>query len=159
GLMLHFTTPYLTLQVTYTDPALKGAEALDAEVDSETSQLGMPTALGPRKFQTERMRLFSFSQFLSTRLFNLHFWSRPATVTALFALILIASLLLYLRVPPPLPTASDLLSGSAMAEQAVSADAHTVLHRTINLEEKNARGELIAKHKLDVWQSAERGIT
>ena len=159
-LTLHFTTPFLTLHVTYTDPALKGATALEAEVASENSA-GLPLAVQPvrRKLQTERKRFSTLIKFLRTRSFGSQFWLRPATLTALFALLLIASLLLYLRAPTPLPTASDLLSRAAIAEQALSTQTDTVLHRTINLEEKNARGELIAKHKLEVWQSAERGVT
>src|SRR5258708_23407218 len=85
---------------------------------------------------------------------------RPGTVTALVALILIGFLLLlYVRHPGPVMTADCVLRRSAQAEELASAQPNTVLHRTLNLEEKNAKGELIARSKIEIWQSAGRGIT
>src|SRR5574341_668850 len=204
GLTLQFTSPFLTLHVTYTDPALKGAETLEPEVLSDTPVLPSPAesqrrrvkvsepravatgssaspAESPRgrvKDQTKQTRLSSLVQRLRARLFTLRFWLRPATVTALFALALIVSLLLYLRAPAPLPTASDLLSRSMVAEQAAAHQTNTVLHRTISLEVSVAGADrgpragsprggedatglprLLERRRIEIWQSADRGIT
>src|SRR5262249_9152526 len=43
--------------------------------------------------------------------------------------------------------------------EAIAAHTDQVLHRTINLEEKSSVGVLLARRKIEVWQSAEKGIT
>ena len=103
---------------------------------------------------------------------------KPGTVTALIALMLIASLLMWKnRGPAPAPIASELLRQSTAAEEAVFARTDTVLHRTINLEERQIdcglriadcrfstavsppTGKLIARQRIEVWHSAAKGIT
>ncbi len=81
-------------------------------------------------------------------------------MTALLAIVVVTVVLLVnLRrsSAPPLLAAS-LLQQSAVSEEAI-ARSDQVIHRTINLEERKASGELIARHQLEVWRSAEKGIT
>lgn len=161
GLTLHFTSPFFTLNVSYSDPALRNADAIEPEGATEGSLVVPPKGLPsrPAKFALRRRRLSAFIQSLRARLFTSRLWVTPVTVTALFAAILVASLLLYLRAPAPVVTAADLLRRATDAEELAAVQPETVLHRTISIEEKNARGELIARHKVEIWHSAERGIT
>jgi hypothetical protein len=93
---------------------------------------------------------------------DLGLFSRPSTITALFALILIAAVLLSLRVPTRPLSAADLLQRSAAAEESVATRANQVVHRTINLEERMsepgaiATGSLIARRKIELWESGEQ---
>jgi hypothetical protein len=65
-----------------------------------------------------------------------------------------------LRRPPALlRAASLLLTQSVTAEQAIATRTDQIIHRTISLEEKKVTGEPISRHSIDVWESAERGIT
>jgi hypothetical protein len=82
--------------------------------------------------------------------------------------MLIAGLLIWKnRGPAPAPVASELLRQSTAAEEAVFARTDTVLHRTINLEERRVEpapgltnsGDLIARRRIEVWHSAAKGIT
>jgi hypothetical protein len=89
------------------------------------------------------------------------FWLRPGAITAVVALVLIATLLLtQLHVNPPTLTATDLLRQASEAEKTVAARTDAILHRMITVEEYNAGGgALIARHRIEVWHSAEKGIT
>jgi RNA polymerase sigma factor (sigma-70 family) len=84
---------------------------------------------------------------------------RAGAVTALFGLILIAVLMIIYRQPSkPTISAADLLQRAAASEDALASNRDQVLHRTINLEEKSA-GKLTASQRIEVWHSAEKGIT
>jgi RNA polymerase sigma factor (sigma-70 family) len=87
------------------------------------------------------------------------FWLRPGTVTAAFAVILIAALIAT-RLPARRVTPAELLGKSAKAEEAIAQDKDRVQHRVIDLEERRGSGgELISRRRIEVWQSAARGIT
>lgn len=86
------------------------------------------------------------------------FWLRPATVTGLFALILMGTLaVLYWRVPTSSLTVAELLQRATVIENADASRVDQILHRTISLEEKSITGELIKQQKVEVWQNAEKG--
>src|ERR1051325_5034056 len=170
ALTLHFTSPFPTLHVTYNDPALASmAEVLvpDDEVEDYV-----------KTSEDEYRQQGATQEHPITRLMNgvRHRWSdidglllrwrwgsdlllRPAVVTALVALVLATSLLLYFRSPTPVVTAVELLNRSVMAEVASAAQRDVVLHRTISLDEKNDRGELISRRKIEIWHSADRELT
>jgi hypothetical protein len=88
-------------------------------------------------------------------------WLRPSAVTAIVAVIVMGAFL-FLRTRGPVAplSASDLLHRSAVTEEEVAARTDQVLHRTINFEERatDSSSQLIARRKIEVWQSAERGI-
>ncbi|MFN2533554.1 MAG: hypothetical protein ABR555_19915, partial [Pyrinomonadaceae bacterium] len=48
---------------------------------------------------------------------------------------------------------------SALVEDAIASDYSRVTHRTINLEEKNAIGNVISRLRIELWQSPEKGVT
>jgi RNA polymerase sigma factor (sigma-70 family) len=162
-LTLYFTEPFMTLRVAYHDPALKSeADALEFEAfaSSEDSVPFSGQQTKASKTENTLKRISGLIHSLRARLLTGRFWLRPGAVTALAALILIGCLLLlYVRHPGPVMTADSVLRRSAAAEELAAALPNTVLHRTLNLEEKNAKGELIARSKIEIWQSAGRGIT
>ena len=164
---LLFSNPFPTLHVTYHDPAL----AVEAAVDGEVTEAGdIVTSQTPQQKRINRLRLSSpikkldkpissFVKALRERFLNLHFWLKPATITAMIAVGLIAAvILLELRQPAPPLTAADLLQRSTQAEEAIAAMPDTVLHRTLQLEERSSSGDLIARRRIESWQSGERGV-
>lgn len=165
---LLFSNPFPTLHVTYHDPAL----AVEPVTSSETSEPGdIAAAPTPHEKRIKRLRLSSpiksfdkplslLAMALRSRFLSAHFWLRPGMITAVVALLLVAAtLFVYLRQPAPVVTAADLLQRSALAEEALAANRNQVLHRTINLEERRAGGEVIARRRIEVWQSAANGIS
>jgi RNA polymerase sigma factor (sigma-70 family) len=158
-LSLHFTSPLMTFHVAYHDPALRSeAEALETEVEC----LSLPSfdqqpITSRSEFAVER--LSNVIRSLRARLFTSALWLKPEIVTAVVVLILLAALLLYLRTPTPSVTAADLLRHSVASEQLSAAQPDTIVHRTINVEEKNGRGEVITRSKVEIWQSAGQKIT
>ncbi len=137
-------------------------EGLDEKVQGSRFKKQERLAEATRLWRRLRRRRFDFALLL-----------KPGTLTALIALMLIASLLIWkTRGPAPAPIASDLLRQSSEADEAFFARTDTVIHRTINLEERNVRQtsslsnagepnprELIARRRIEVWHSAEKGIT
>ncbi len=185
---LNFGGPWPALHVVYTDPTfnIEGQSeeiktgSIEAEVqirgshptlmEGATGELQSPTFQGPRS-PDDRFNLLRTVWALAIGLarraktiarwpLNIGVLTRPGTVTLVIAFVLIAALmLLQLRRSAPPLSAADLLQRSSAAEDAIAARTDTVLHRTINLEEKSSDGALIAKRKIEVWASAERGIT
>ncbi|HEX8138836.1 MAG TPA: RNA polymerase sigma factor [Pyrinomonadaceae bacterium] len=162
---LSFSNPWPTLQVTYRDPLLKTESAAQPVAAEESVALPETAPLissAPEAGGRERApRASSFLKIL-VRLwrsfFNPSFWLRPATITAVVSVILIAALLVA-RLHFTAVSAAELLRRSAVAEQAMAADPSVVLHRTINLEERRSQGgDLISRRRIEVWQSAARGL-
>ena len=162
-LKLIFDSPWPTVHVLYQDPNFIDAESAAATLESEAppeiaGTESEPPKVIPRPWRRLRMWVRSLLPAFDWKLFT-----KPATVTALFALILVAAILaLYWRTGtnvPTIPTATDLLNRSAQVEESSAARTDQVLHRTINLEEKDANGKVLLRRRVEVWQSAERGIT
>jgi DNA-directed RNA polymerase specialized sigma24 family protein len=159
-LSLVFKNPWPTIHVAYRDPMLDDglSSATFEEADSEatTDLFAVPTAAVVPSHSPRRTR-FDFS-----RLSGWSFWTRPATVTAMVLLLgAVVALVLYLtKQDSPALTAKGLLARSAAAENAVAADKSIVIHRVVNLEERRSQGgELVNRRKLDIWQSAGKGLT
>lgn len=153
-LTLRFRSPWPTVHVLYADPSLKASRAIDVytEIDAVT----------PSQSEPERMK--KTRKFFPVRLLryaaNGRFWMRPATVTTLFAFLLITVFLfVQLRQAPPNQlTATALLDQSAIADEAIAARTDTVIHRTVNLEERKVGGKVVSR-RIEIWQSAASGIT
>jgi len=175
GLKLEFRSPWPTLQVAYHDPTYKEVQEL---LDSSTSEeAALPLVLnsaidnGP---MFESGRDVGLMTRLRLALFGRGLFLRPATITAILALLFISAFLLsrWHANRPPL-TAVDLLQQAAVAEQTAAARTDTVLHRMITVEEykvgqavslsseasQSTSGELIARHRVEVWHGGEKGIT
>jgi RNA polymerase sigma factor (sigma-70 family) len=160
---LTFDSPWPTLHVTYLDPSFKAdtvstvqeAEPYGHELNS------LPTVWNESQEPERRPRFFDQIKQRLGPLFDARMWFRPVTITALFALMLIASLALwYWRTSKSAPVfAADLLARAATAEEMATAQKDTVVHRTISFDEKTGTGATMTRSRIEIWQSAERGIT
>lgn len=164
---LLFNNPFPTLHVSYHDPALATAPAIQAEEVEVHEPPIAPDAdirVKPGRIRPTIKKLGhqipALVEALHARLLNARFWLRPGTVTALVALLLIAVVMFVeFRRTTPVVSAAELLERSSLAEDALASDRNQVLHRTISLEERNTSGDLIAHRRIEVWQSAEREIS
>jgi RNA polymerase sigma factor (sigma-70 family) len=98
----------------------------------------------------------------SQRVFQPSFWLRPATITAVFAVFLVIVFAMLWRSNPAVPvTAADLLQRATQAEEMAMSRPDTVIHRTFQLEERrdSIEGEVLAVQRVELWQSAAKGIT
>jgi RNA polymerase sigma factor (sigma-70 family) len=156
-LSLDFSAESPSLEVLYRDPALAVEPVVDAEdaftADSTSDELreSKPLLLPDLKPGPAAL----WKRFLDWK-----FLLRPAPVTAFIALMLVAALIIgrfgsFKTVNP----GAEILQRAALAEGAIESRAGQALHRTINLDEKKPTGELLARRRVEVWQSADRGIT
>ncbi len=160
-LILSFRGPWPTLHTIYHDPLLKAERETDSDLEQELS-ISEPAL--PHSQEKERKgwwRTFVTGTLAKLRqtLGRGAFWLRPGAVTGVVALtLMVAALFLYMRVRPPVVTAADLLQRSNQAEEAIASRPDTVLHRTLQLEERSSSGDLIARNRVEIWESAGRGV-
>jgi RNA polymerase sigma factor (sigma-70 family) len=171
---LNFSGSFPALQVTYQDPSL----ALDAIEITETPSAasesvlsavadGTVTTSNEEVAEVAESKAYPLSKEGWTTLrrtgwlsrFDLRSWLQPARVTAAFAVLLIAALVFIKFGPVATVSAAELLTRSAAAEDARLANRDRVLHRTLDFVESDANGQIRSRKKIDVWQSAEKGIT
>ncbi len=160
-LTLSFRGPWPTLHTIYNDPVFKAERESESEPEPEVT-VAEPQLPRAKKNQGKG----SQTDILTTAVTRLRrvlgqrsFWLRPGVVTAIVVLILtVAVLSLYRRMQPPALTAANLLQRSTQAEETIASRPDTVLHRSLQLEERSSSGDLIARNRVDVWQSTERGV-
>jgi RNA polymerase sigma factor (sigma-70 family) len=163
-LLLSFRGPWPTLNVSYHDPTFEAVESYverpESEMLAESAADQVATLPSVKPYEAAWSRSRAWLRLLRGRL-DWRLFVRPGAVTAVFALLLIAVIVfVQLRHAPPLITsAADLLQRSTTAEEAIAARTDQVLHRTLRLEEKSPTGQLIASRRIEVWHSAEKGIT
>jgi len=163
-LELNFDNPWPTVNLLYRDPLLRQFEAstLESEADGRLREgkAGREEEINGGLFSVIWSGLRRHWTHTRRWVLNIGSFSKPATVTAVFAVLLIA-VLIFLQFNPPATTllAADLLQQAAAFEVATAASGDQVIHRAINLEERKANGELVARRKVEVWQSAARGVT
>src|SRR5205814_2481484 len=90
-----------------------------------------------RKTQKEKQSraIQLFIERMKQWLLSLRFMLRPELITVVLSLILIAALLL-VRMPVPVVSASELLRRSTTADEVSAGEPGTVIHRTVNIEER-----------------------
>jgi RNA polymerase sigma factor (sigma-70 family) len=162
---LSFGHPWPTLQVVYSDPLMKEEKAAGLIGAQTVGALpALAQAASPSEDEDDSQnqprssRALSAIAHLLRSLISPGFWLRPGAITALVALVFITALLLTRR-HAPTPTATDLLNRSTLAEQALAGNQDLVLHRTVHLEERRARGgDLLARRRIEVWHSAAHGL-
>jgi len=161
---LSFANPWPTLQVVYSDPLMREESAQeDIAAESNTLRRLAPVADSQDEDQDSRIRpdqtrpANAMTQ-LWRRFGSSGFWLRPGMVTAVVVLILVTALLVT-RLQVPTVSAAELLRRSTAADEAAAGNTEVLLHRTINFEERRVNGgDLVAHHRLEVWQSAVQGI-
>ncbi|MBD0369800.1 MAG: sigma-70 family RNA polymerase sigma factor [Pyrinomonadaceae bacterium] len=160
-LTLSFDNKWPTLHTTYHDPLMK-AEALAEELSEElTGQAAVDEARRPVNTQEADAHVGfaaflkdAWRRFVGTRL---RLW--PGLVTAALALLLIGALV-FLKMRAPETNAASLLQSSIAAEEKRSGNAEMVFHRRLRFEEWGDNGtRLIARNRIEVWQSAARELT
>jgi DNA-directed RNA polymerase specialized sigma24 family protein len=84
----------------------------------------------------------------------------PALIASLGVVLCVAGLLAYLRWPATRAvTAAELLQKSIAAEARFAGEQDKVAHRTFNIETRNAAtAEVVARRRVELWQSADRGL-
>ncbi|HEY2972629.1 MAG TPA: hypothetical protein VGJ48_08960, partial [Pyrinomonadaceae bacterium] len=164
-LNLNFTGPWPTVDVVYHDPTFggeSGVSSLESGVprESESGSLGAeaPSVPGKRKSLWMRSRSWLDSRL---RTLDWRLFLRPSVATAVVAILVISAFFIVkLRRGPETPlTTAALLSRASAVEDTIATSADQVLHHTINFEEKKASGEVIARRRIESWQSAQRGVT
>lgn len=91
----------------------------------------------------------------------------PKVTTATVVLLLILGFLLFRSHKPTekvsVPLADELLRRSVSAEEAYLTRTDTVLHRSIKVERReltpNSQSDQASVHKIEIWRSAEKGVT
>ncbi|HLA09089.1 MAG TPA: RNA polymerase sigma factor [Pyrinomonadaceae bacterium] len=190
---VNFETQWPTLHVIYRDPLVAQLEMVsDSSVGAalggrpssmppeslpqrEAATEGRPSSMPPeshpqREAATEG-RPYSAWLERPSWLRPALFW-RPATVTGLVALLIVAAVIVTRRHGPTAPfAAADILQRATQVEQAAAVSTQTVIHRTLQIEERAVRhtsslsnggelsGELLARRSVEVWHSATRGVT
>ena len=175
-LALRFSETWPNVDVVYRDPSLAIAPFIDPELQAAVAEKSAVEGRGSsptmregaevstikprRRFSLAWSNLSRHLPNLKPGTWNLELLFRPATVTAILAALLLA-LVVFLarRAPTPLITANDLLARASAAEDVQLARNDQVLHHTISLEEKSSTGTLIARRRIEVWHSGERGVT
>jgi RNA polymerase sigma factor (sigma-70 family) len=187
-LTLKYRSTLPTLHVIYRDPTFNAVQAIDLAALERGMHFGADHSSvdGDEDNNIVALRNSAISRWQSairtvgrmprslTRLrkswFNSLVFSRPVTVTVLFAILLSAVFLLvkFNRTPAPPLSAANLLRDSTSSEEVLTARTDQVIHRTITLEERKSEPravatgsspQLIATRKIEVWRSAEKGIT
>ena len=150
---LSFDQQWPTVNVVYEDP-LRAHESV-AQTSERNAQpsLEETAKARPRRMWSLAGLLSKVSGWFSGGGFRL----RPATITAVLALVAISALLLT-RLSVPAVSAAELLRRSAQAESALAADAALVLHNTFFIEESTGKGAPSSRRRVEVWQSAARGL-
>ena len=175
---LLFSNPFPTLHVTYHDPALavEAKEEVESHIKAEVpspkskvqSQSGEPiTNQNEARLHAEKRT--GLLKRVRTLWPNFGRWTldvglllRPATITAVFAVLLVAVLTLLWSSKPAAPvTAADLLHRAAQAEDVAIARPDTVIHRTFQIEERSGSldGKVLTTQRVELWQSAAKGVT
>jgi RNA polymerase sigma factor (sigma-70 family) len=158
---LRFRSPWPALHLLYHDPTFDFAEETSAEAaapaaDEETQA---KTDARPAFAYRQRLGPVAWLASLARRLFRPGgLMPRPGALTAALALILVTAILLMRAPEAPRLSAAELLSRAAAAEESASGGANTVMFRAFTLEE-TAADRPAARRRVEVWKSAERGLT
>ena len=171
---LSFSGAWPTLHVVYQDPLAQEstdqlvnkdqligptwAASVSASTASDHAVLENKTPATETSQSTFGVRAWEWSK----QLFQPAFWFRPATITAVFTVLLLAAFALFWKSRPTAPvTAADLLQRATQAEDIAMARPDTVTHRTFQIEERRGSldGEVLSTQRVELWQSAAKGVS
>lgn len=169
---LDFTGQWPTVNLVYNDPTFNAVQP-SATTESQIDPLP-GSVIESADDEKVRGTQTLIGRALSTlrRLRNYDFWLRPATVTFLVALFIgLGIFLMNERRKSEAPiTAGELLARATAVEEAIASRPEQVVHRTIELVESVPGGSgsrtstyikdtAVTRRRIEVWQSAEKGIT
>jgi RNA polymerase sigma factor (sigma-70 family) len=154
-LSLDFSDTWPQLNASYRDPSFKEARAHSEVSEPGAVVTGEILSAPPAVAGGVIHRLLQSIGRIDWRQ-----WLQPARLTAAFAVLLIAALVVWKTRDASVPvTATDLLVRAVTNEQQAAAATDVVFHKTINLEERNDQGTLLARRKIDTYQSGEQKLT
>jgi RNA polymerase sigma factor (sigma-70 family) len=160
-LTLTFENAWPTLRTIYHDPLMK-AEALNEELAGEIPDAplaaGTPLVNAPQGHAGWARHLLLavriWKGFVGTRVGFL----RPGLVTAALALLLISALVL-MKMRVSVIDAAVLLQSSIAAEEKLAGNTEQVFHSRLRFEEwADSGGRLVARNRIEVWQSPAREL-
>jgi RNA polymerase sigma factor (sigma-70 family) len=173
-----FNTQWPTLNIVYRDPLVAqlqdvvieaGNDPINAALDSHdgdrVDDFGPDSLTSDPKHESFRLGRGLSLPGLRRRIrsaFRAQFWLRPGAITAVFALLLLAALLVVFRYEPARPlTAANVLQRATNAEQIAAANTSMIIHRTLQIEERRGStdGNLLASRRVELWQSAAKGVS
>jgi RNA polymerase sigma factor (sigma-70 family) len=158
------------VNVTYRDPTFGLVPTTQNQNADQERQEQLEKHSLPLISRRAKLSRDSFSNRLTTLIRSLRaviapgFLFRPGVVTALFALIMIATALLYLRMPTTSLSATEILRRSTLAEESIAARPDQVVHRTITLEEirrpqsEASNREVLSRRRIEFWQNGAEQI-
>ncbi len=145
---LNFSGVHPALQVSYSDPELTAAAAEVIESPNlADAGATIGTVSGPSQL------------VVGSLLDKFRFWINPGRLTVGFATLLILALVWIKLGPTTAVSAAEILNKSAEAEASRLTNPERVLHRTIDLEELDANGQVMNRKRIDIWQGGDKGIT
>ena len=151
---LRFRSPWPALRLLYHDPTFDFAGESSTETEAPPTEVeGEPAPSRARGFAAGE-RLASVVRGL----FGGGFRLRPGALTAALALVLVTAILVLRTPDAPGVSAAELLRRAAVAEEAASGGTNTVMFRAFTIEETKG-GAPAARRRVEVWKSAERGLT
>lgn len=165
---LSFDKPWPTLHVSYYDPAMDSEAALivdSGEWRVESGEVSHDAAWQSLR-QGSRRHTGTAAAWMQSWLVNV-FGAHPAVITAALAVLLIAAVL-FIRLHATTVSAADLLRQSTAAEHTRATRLETILHRTIELEERrhgaaaatdSSNNTSVVRRRIEVWQSASSNLT
>ncbi|MCI0486139.1 MAG: RNA polymerase sigma factor [Blastocatellia bacterium] len=163
-LSLDFSGRWPDLKSVYHDPSLKPVSLSQTHlrVGSLTVREGLEIDFSQekeRELKTETPLPFQlFKTALLERTTPWRRWLRPGFVTAMFAVLVISSVLLVkMRVTPV--SAAELLDRASASEDKYAARPDIVAHRWLEFEERKLSGsEPPVKRRIEVWSNPARGV-
>lgn len=156
ALSLHGHDPYPTLNIAYHDPLMNSQEVSQFDAVSETDFAlnGSPHFSVLRPAPPFAQRLLQFGQAF----FASHSRWRLTLATATLAL-LVAIGLLWRWPSNSTVSAAELLQRSIAAETQVASSVGQATHFSFRIEERDSSSaRLVSTHRIEIWQSADRGL-
>ena len=122
---------------------------------SPASESDQPVSLPPKP----SCKVSVLDLFRGLTLLNRPFWTRPAFVSAVVSVVLIAVLLfLWVNITPTVSAANLLSRASAL--ESLPAGPDLALHRVVEMEERRRPGgEIVNRSRIEIWRSGETGFT
>jgi len=155
-LTVSFKVPWPQVRVVYFDPtasALLEPAPLTQEERRADVRIDSRSSVSPDQEDKAQSKI---NAHIGRWAAGLRFWLTPRTVTALFAIILLAALLLVPR-RGPTASAAELLRRASL-EETDAAPAGLIVHRTLRFEQRRVSdGTLITTRRIETWMGAAKG--
>jgi RNA polymerase sigma factor (sigma-70 family) len=152
-LSARFGEPRPSITVTYNDPSPGLSPVLSFPRTSRLARNAGQRQAGARVQPPG----FAIRPRLSISSFA--WWLRPAPITGLVALILVAAFLLLSR-PGQSVSAAELLRKSIATEESMANDSSMIIHTEMSLEaRREPDGTLLYRRQIETWRDSSKGVS